>query len=59
MIFSQSRKGVAAMCGCNKNKNGQPAVFVVQTGSGQTKEVRSEQEARALVRINGGSYSKK
>jgi len=50
---------VSPICGCNKNKNGQPATFVVQTRDGQTKEVKSEQEARALVRINGGSYDKK
>jgi hypothetical protein len=47
------------MCSCNKGKNGQPATFVVRTGSGETKEVTSEQEARALVRVNGGSYSRK
>lgn len=27
--------------------------------NGQTKTVPSEQEARTLVRINGGSYTKK
>jgi len=26
--------------------------------NGETKTVKSEQEARTLVRINGGSYSK-
>jgi hypothetical protein len=47
------------MCSCNKNKNGQPAVFVVQAKNGETLEVKSEQEARALVRMNGGSYARK
>lgn len=47
------------MCSCNKGKNGQPAQFVVTTASGKTEIVNSEQEARAKVRINGGSYTKK
>lgn len=47
------------MCACNKGKNGQAAVFVVRTGDGQTKEVSSEAEARSMVRISGGSYTKK
>lgn len=44
------------MCACNKGKAEQ---FVVNMDNGQTKTVASEQEARTLVRINGGSYSKK
>lgn len=65
MIFSlrqtvdaTGRKG-ADMCSCNKNKDGKAAVFVVRTGDGTTKEVASEQEARAMVRIGGGSYTRK
>lgn len=50
---------MVAMCACNKGKNGQAAVFVVRTGDGQTKEVSSEAEARSMVRISGGSYTKK
>lgn len=47
------------MCSCrDKNKDGSAASFTVRTADGQTQTVRSEQEARALVRINGGSYSK-
>lgn len=46
------------MCSCNKGKDGKPATFVVRTADGQTKQVRSEQEARAIVRISGGSYAK-
>lgn len=53
------RKGVIVICSCNKGKNGQAAVFVVRTGDGQTKEVASEAEARSMVRIAGGSYTKK
>lgn len=61
MIYSQLRKGAGAtdMCGCNKNKDGSKAQFIVQTENGQTKIVNSEQEARALTRISGGSYAKK
>jgi hypothetical protein len=58
-MFYLPRKGVDAMCSCNKNKDGSRAVFVVQTENGQTKTVASEQEARAIVRIAGGSYTKK
>lgn len=47
------------MCSCNKNKNGQTATFVVTTASGEPREVKSEAEARALVRISGGTYKKK
>lgn len=47
------------MCGCNKNKDGSVAQFVVTTGKGDTKTVASEQEARAIVRIAGGSYTRK
>lgn len=52
------RKGVDAMCSCNKNKDGGQATFTVRTADGQTKVVRSEQEARSIVRISGGSYAK-
>lgn len=47
------------MCGCNKNKDGSRAEFVVRTSSGEVKTVSSEQEARAITRISGGSYTKK
>jgi len=47
------------MCSCNKDKSGKPLEFVVQTASGETKTVRSEQEARSIVRIAGGSYTRK
>lgn len=51
---------MAAVCSCRgKNKDGSPTQFVVRTGAGETKTVNSEQEARAMVRISGGSYSKK
>lgn len=46
------------MCSCNKNKNGQAAVFVVRTAAGEVKEVRSEAEAKSIVRLSGGSYTK-
>lgn len=49
---------MAAVCSCNKNKDGSPSSFTVRTANGETQVVRSEQEARALVRISGGSYSK-
>lgn len=42
------------MCNCNKATE----QFTVVMDNGQTKTVKSEQEARTLVRINGGSYSK-
>lgn len=43
------------MCGCK----GAAQTFVVTMNNGQTRETKSEQEARTLVRINGGSYTKK
>jgi hypothetical protein len=46
------------MCNCGKGKDGKPAQFTVTTAKGETKTVNSEQEARALVRIGGGSYKK-
>lgn len=52
------RKGVDAMCSCNKNKDGSAASFTVRTADGKTQIVRSEQEARAITRISGGSYTK-
>lgn len=48
-----------AVCSCNKNKDGSAAQFVVQTSKGEMKTVNSEQEARAIVRIAGGSYTRK
>lgn len=59
MIFYLPRKGVAAMCNCSKNKDGSAAQFVVQTAKGETRTVNSEQEARSIVRISGGSYARK
>lgn len=47
------------MCSCNKNKDGTPTQFVVRTDKGETKTVNSEQEARSIVRIAGGSYTRK
>ncbi len=47
------------MCACNKGKDGKAAEFVVRQANGETRTVRSEQEARAIVRISGGSYVKK
>lgn len=41
------------MCSCNKKVS----KFRVTSPSGKTQEVKSEQEARALVRISGGSYA--
>lgn len=58
MIYSQ-RKGVAAVCNCNKNKDGSAAQFVVRAPNGETRIVSSEQEARAITRISGGSYTRK
>jgi len=43
------------MCNCNKAKT----QFSVTLADGTTKIVASEQEARALVRIKGGSYAPK
>jgi hypothetical protein len=59
MRFSPVRKGVGAVCSCNKNKDGTVTKFVVRTGTGEVREVASEQEARAITRISGGSYTKK
>jgi len=42
------------VCNCNKAAE----QFTVVMENGETKTVKSEQEARTLVRINGGSYSK-
>lgn len=49
------------MCSCgNKNKDGTTIQFVVSDNSGkQIKVVNSEQEARSIVRIAGGSYARK
>lgn len=58
MIFYLHRKGVGAMCSCNKTKDGKAAQFTVTTAKGETKTVNSEQEARAIVRISGGAYKK-
>lgn len=44
------------MCNCG---NKRAVEFVVMTADGKTKTVQSEQEARTLTRINGGSYQKK
>jgi len=46
------------MCSCNKNKDGSAASFTVRLSNGETQTVKSEQEARALVRIHGTSYTK-
>lgn len=54
-IYSLKRKGAVAMCGCNSGKTTQ---FTVRTADGETKTVKSEQEARTLVRMHGGSYTK-
>ncbi len=58
MIYCLHRKGVGAMCSCNKGKDGKAAQFTVTTAKGETKIVNSEQEARAIVRISGGAYKK-
>lgn len=42
-------------CGCR----GARSTFEVRLSDGTVKEVTSESEARTLVRISGGSYSKK
>lgn len=47
------------MCACNKGASAASTSFIVQTSNGEKREVRSEQEARAIVRVSGGSYSKK
>lgn len=46
------------MCSCGKGKDGKMIQFTVTTSKGETKTVNSEQEARAIVRISGGSYKK-
>jgi hypothetical protein len=51
-------RDVVVVCSCNK-KSGSSAQFVVLMADKTQKIVASEQEARALVRINGGSYSVK
>lgn len=49
-----------AVCNCNKDKSGKMVQFVVSDDSGkQIKIVNSEQEARSIVRIAGGSYTRK
>lgn len=58
MIFYLPRKGAGAMCSCGKGKDGKMIQFTVTTSKGETKTVNSEQEARAIVRISGGSYKK-
>lgn len=52
-------EGVVAMCSCNKAKAGVSNQFTVTFANGTKKDVNSEQEARAEVRINGGSYTRK
>jgi len=47
------------MCSCNKGKNGVSSQFTVTKADGTKIDVNSEQEARAQVRINGGSYTRK
>jgi hypothetical protein len=41
------------MCSCGKKVSR----FKVTSSEGKTQEVKTEQEARALARINGGSYA--
>lgn len=59
MICSPTMEGVVAMCSCNKAKAGVSNQFTVTFANGTKKDVNSEQEARAEVRINGGSYTRK
>lgn len=47
------------MCSCNKGKAGVSSQFTVTMANGEKVDVNSEQEARAQVRINGGSYTRK
>lgn len=54
-----AKRDVVAMCSCNKGKNGVSSQFTVTMANGTKKDVNSEQEARAEVRINGGSYTRK
>jgi hypothetical protein len=46
------------MCSCGKSK-GVSSMFTVTSANGEKKDVASEQEARAMVRMNGGSYTRK
>lgn len=48
-------KGAIDVCGCNKAKG--ITAFKVTKSDGTSVEVKSEQEARSIVRINGGSYT--
>lgn len=41
------------MCSCNKKTS----KFRVTSPDGKTQEVKSEQEARTLARMTGGSYA--
>lgn len=56
MTCSQA-KDVGVVCSCNQGKSG-PVEFTVKLGDGSTKIVKSEQEARTLVRMSGGSYTR-
>lgn len=57
MTFSPLMKGADVMCGCNSGSK-KSFEFKVMLGDGSSKRVQSEQEARSLVKINGGSYTK-
>lgn len=46
------------MCNCG-SKKGVSSMFTVTSADGTKKDVSSEQEARAMVRMNGGSYTRK
>ena len=50
---------MSPICSCNKGKNGVSSQFTVTKADGTKIDVNSEQEARAQVRINGGSYTRK
>jgi hypothetical protein len=43
------------VCGCNKARG--ITAFKVIKADGTSQEVKTEQEARSIVRINGGSYT--
>lgn len=58
MDLSWARKDVDAMCSCGKTK-GVSSMFTVKKADGSTQDVASEQEARAIVRMSGGSYTRK
>jgi hypothetical protein len=47
------------MCNCGKSKAGVSSMFTVTQADGTKKDVASEQEARAIVRMSGGSYTRK